>query len=496
MKKILSIVLIVTIVLTSCSVGNKEVLSQHLEEGFPILTEYETLAELEKVTEYEFDDFIKRSVTKYHMDSLYMQIFSAMILTNMMSEKTIERAIGIKKSNDDYIKGLSSYNRMNIEHLTYVSERVDKDEPIQEWHSLMLSYLKFLNYDVMHSLRDNYGNTIGACADISSMNVAMLRLFGVAPEDIVLLTIPEHAITSFSYKGEDYITDNAYFFKHKGNNIYDDVIGVLQDIDYGQFEDYNKVIGICNDAYYTTGFTMEGIMTQETFGNFIDRYDFKEKYQEDINYFQLEPDKEDFPLSYPHVEVEIKRNDSSKKVAHDILDQVYKLSKDTPESQYTLAKYGYQTLLVKYPEFYIRENAKTQLIKEYSRKLKNPEAMIEFVKDSINGESIFKEPHRVMDPEQVIVTERGGAKDKAVLLHALMSNNDIKAYVLFTDEKTYLLFNDGEWRILDTSSMDFADKVEGELTLILNSEEIRYPLMERDTLDKETKNVLKNLGIK
>ncbi|MTI49253.1 MAG: hypothetical protein FH761_15580 [Firmicutes bacterium] len=495
MKKIMIILIILSLLLASCTTGETKVSTQSLNNGFPILEEYKELAQLEKGTEYEFDGLIRRSITGYFMDALYMQVYSAMILTNMMSENTIEKAIDIKSNNGDLIKGLSIYNRRNIEHLTRVAERTPEEDPIQEWHSLILSYLKFLNYDVMANLQENYGNVIGACADISSMNVAMMRLMGVEPEDVVLLTIPEHAITSFSYKGDDYLSDNAYFLKHKDHNIYNDTMGMFQDVDYGQLPDYNKVIGICNDAYYTTGFTMEGRMTQEAYEGFIERYDFKEKYEADINYFQLEPDKKGFPTDFPHVNIEIKKGDKAKDISENIVNQVYTLSKDTPESQYTLAKYGYQTLIVKHPEFYVSESAKTQLTKKYSKELSTSKDMINYINENIEGGSIFKEAHRIMDPEEVIVTGKGGPKDKALLLKSFMINNDIPAYILFTDEKSYVVFNENGWKIFDTTTMDLTKNIEGKLTLIFNEEEVKYPLMDRDDLGDKIQDFLTDLNL-
>lgn len=501
MKKMLIMFILFTLFIASCGLEGKKVLSYNIDNGFPILEKYKEIAELEMDTEYEFDGFIKRSITKYNMDVLYMHGFSAMILSNMMSENTIETALKIKNESgkEDIVKTLSNYNRLNVEHLTPVSERVDKDDPIQEWHSLVLSYLKFLNYDVMLSLQDEYGSVTGACADISSMNVALLRLLGISPEDISFVTIPKHAITSFSYKGNDYIIDNNYLFQHKGDNIYEDTMGILQGVDYNREENYNKVSGICNDAYYITGFTMEGQITKEAYDNFISRYNyknrFKNEYEDGWHYYQLKLEKDEFPENIPYVKVNVDGERSSKEVSYDIMSQVYNLSKEIPKSQYTQAKYGFQTLLVKYPEFYIRENSKTQLIKDYSKKYTTTDKMIKFIREEIKDDSIFNESHRVMDPEQIIVTKRGGAKDKAMLLHALMSNNNMKSYILFTDKKSYVLFKENEWKIIDTTSMCYTNDIEGELSLFLSKDEVRYPLMGRIKLSRDAKSLLRDLDL-
>jgi hypothetical protein len=104
-----------------------------------------------------------------------------------------------------------------------------------------------------------------------------------------------------------------------------------------------------------------------------------------------------------------------------------------------LAKYAYQSLYVKHPEYYLKASLREPHVRELAAGLDGIDAIIRWVRENTEAESIFPDAaERIMTADQVIVFGTGGPADRAVLLWTLLKHKGIDSEIIITEDNAYV----------------------------------------------------------
>jgi hypothetical protein len=110
-----------------------------------------------------------------------------------------------------------------------------------------------------------------------------------------------------------------------------------------------------------------------------------------------------------------------------------------------LAKYAYQSLYVKHPEYYLSASLNSSVVRNLAASLNSEIEIFEWIRTHIRYGSIFNNgEERLMTADQVLVFQQGSYKDQAVLAFTLLRHLGISSVTKSWNQLLVLKFH--EWR--------------------------------------------------
>jgi len=104
-----------------------------------------------------------------------------------------------------------------------------------------------------------------------------------------------------------------------------------------------------------------------------------------------------------------------------------------------LARYAYQSLYVKYPEYYLTASFRTSGARFLAEELETVQEIFDWIKSHIRLGSIFPDSEeRLMTADQVLVFQQGSLKDQAVLAYSILKHKGYAPVIKLTSKNAYV----------------------------------------------------------
>ncbi len=450
------------------------------------------IASYERESTTAYSDEIYLAIKGYNGDEL-----RTLLLRDLMEPKLIAYAKYLS-FHEEPIMELAQFFRRRC---THTDEYLESYEDISDRDDLkLITFMK--DYDHNFAVATKYKEVNGAytmrCAGFISLGFNVLTWMnnGVIPSTAFYGYNQEdsqeryHAYGKFTYQDYDYLIDNHVILKIDGDEYY--YAGVTKDnqkaytgemFGFDKFEPdkaftYNSKV-ILDDHKDSTlvsclesGLSISDGSTSEIepSSSFLDNIDFG-----------------------------LESNDPYL-LSKSVFLQLYQYCNENTTDFVEHAKYAYHTKLVRYPEYYIKanfieDNNGQKRMSFYPLMTFNQEC--ETVQDLVKRVagfehvSIYQEDHRIMMPEYILLfnqTDRVGA---AILMQTCLEYRNLQAYSIVTDESSYsIIFDKDIPTIFELSTGETVSDIEGDIEMILSSEEVYYPLMERNSMEGATYELL------
>ncbi|MBI5417669.1 alpha/beta fold hydrolase [Candidatus Poribacteria bacterium] len=417
---------------------------------------------------------VKNNNVLFNKNKRYL--VSSIITANMMSPKTAfiaEKLYSLKQN--ELIDNLQLFNTKMIGHpqILEALQRLPNGDPWGEkWDDESVE--KEQTIDGMYAMQKITGKITGKSASIAFINIALLRMMGIQPDNVFAVHIkssPGHTITCFSTDNEFYIFNNNLLLP--GESI------ALPKKDI-------QISGIYNDAFYLSSY-------MET--NFRDRdiehiKSFMENIFRNLSWNELRTKKVESgdPIIFSSSKFgRIPAGETTNKIQK----EVFKRSMEFPISQYTYAKYAFQSLLVKNPEVYALAAKNNYYVKKLVSELKTKENIINWMKNNLKLESIFNDDLRIMQPDEVIVYKQGNGLDQALLLWSFMDTLHIKAWVIMTEKESYLVYEKDSLFFIRMKNFETFSNLKNEkIVLIFNDSESYFSWLDVNKLNSKIAEII------
>ncbi len=356
------------------------------------------------------------------------------MLANLMDPVTAEVAAELKeiirdcKTTEEKIQKLRDWSVANLSH-TQMGPEFQGYPGNEPWG---LSYFwggptfKKLIPSEMKAMRLHTGKISGKCMTLANFLSSVFIHLGANPDDVVLLLVvlpkARHGVAFVKYEGEILFINNYDFMPA--------IIAVPRNPSAVPMEGiYNhKSIKEVN-FWIAPDFLDNGFLSSQ-----------KSLMQTFIDHFGLEsvlPDYNqafNFPLQDP--------------------DQLKAtIFKNQDHTEYgDLAKYAYQSLYVKYPEYYLTASFRTSGARFVAEELETVQDVFDWIKSHIRFGSIFPESEeRLMTADQVLVFQQGSLKDQAVLAYSILKHKGYDPVIKLTSENAYVevdskIFEANDWQ--------------------------------------------------
>ncbi|MBI5207230.1 MAG: alpha/beta fold hydrolase [Candidatus Firestonebacteria bacterium] len=380
-------------------------------------------------------------------------LVSALILANMMSPRTSSIAESLYSNrNQEIIDNLQLFNQKMIFNPQLLKIYNKQYFPMKDPWGKRYGYDPLgreINIDEMYAMERITGKISGKSASISLFNIALLRILGIQPENVFAVHLkgsPGHTIVSFSIDNEFYIINDNMLFPGER-------------VSWPKKE--MEIYGIYNDAFYLSS-NME---TNFQDGDIEHIKYFMENVFKDLSWKNLRTKKVELgePIYFP---LKLKRIPSGE-ITNKIQLEVFKKSANNPESQYTYAKYAFQSLLVKHLEVYALAAKKSYYVKKLAESLKTQKSIIDWMNTNLRKNSIFNDESRIMMPDEVITYKTGNFFDQALLLWSFMNNNGRRAWIILTEKDSYLAYQEGRIYFIRMSNYEDVPNLKGEKVVLL-----------------------------
>ena len=297
------------------------------------------------------------------------------------------------------------------------------------------TYKKLLPSE-MEAMSVYTGNIMGKCYTLANLIVTLMVLLDVDPDNIIVYQIwvgsYQHAIALAGFENELILFDNA-------------------------------------SATWVDSDMEDWIQEQRCFG-FFNHFTARGRS------FRI--DEEFFDREETLFELTVEASGVRPTILNDRIDLLYQFGdredlvsniflNEERSDMFALAKYSYQSLYVKRPEMYLEASMRTSGPGYLADSLSSPADIFSWIGSNISHGSIFEDSsERIMTAEQVIVFQRGGLKDQAVLASILLKHKGYAPTVFVTRDNAYVqfeegLFEAGTW----TEIVAMEAEVELELTL-------------------------------
>jgi hypothetical protein len=296
---------------------------------------------------------------------------------------------------------------------------------LSPWGSQRPVYKKLLPSE-MKAMSMYSGKITGKCMTLASLNACLFRVLGAEPGNALVIKTKTHGLGLAKYGGKIYLTDN----------------NTIKEVDD-------------STRQWLTSRTFLGLWTEETFTykSFIindDVLDSPDTLLDAIWKVNWDT-KPPRAVLLPHT---LQREQ--------VLSTIFEASES--DKLAALAKYAYQSMHVKHPEFYLRASVRAPRAIELAGQLQSVEEIIDWIKKNVSTKSIF-EDERIMLADQVIVFKTGGLKDQAVLGFTLLNLKGYNPVITITTESTYI---ECDGRMYDVNTWDTVDEVTGTVELVLH----------------------------
>ncbi len=412
---------------------------------------------IEKNTDYNEEDIRLDLITKEGQTSEPYYL-SSLIVGEMMNLDTIKQVNKFRGSKDPLGK-LDNWELWHFNHREEV-----KPHPYE-------NSARIFSYDTMKQSAHYYGGSVAQCYDFAIYNTAMLRLLGVSSKECYTLLSPTHGYILFNYDGVDYAYSNNLIHKYQKNGIFLS----LADRSYNvNFKDkmFNDIVLIANDAYY--------IPSNKEESNY--KHEYLQKYNAYLTY-TFDPE------SATIIDKNVLNFIGNKKLKPTkVLSAIYSLSQKNPNSQYTQGKYEAQSLLVKYPNLYLKAFSKQPMIKKVieENNLDSKENVFFYLNDHIAVDEKCHDRSKFYSPFELEIGSNGTVVDRAIYASVLLNDLKINNSVVITDKTAYVYLDDSEqW--IQADSFEEVKSYKGKILMSFNKESVYYPELEMYTYHENSK---------
>jgi len=338
----------------------------------------------------------------------------AVLIDPVTSEMSNELKEKIAKATTDKEKMMNIYNwgKNRLRHTQF--EKVFQGFPGRDpWglkdNDRRPTFKKLLPSE-MKAMTMHIGYASAKCITLANFMASLYIHLGINPDDIIILLIRQknyrHAFALMKYENQLYHLENVLMGPHsffKMSEIH--VLGVINHngIIYKSFTIQNselKTADLITDKPFIT--------------EFLEHYNIFGEFK---NY---------------HLDEHFDLSDTG-----NLKSSVF-LNKEQSDIAY-LAKYAYQSLYVKYPEYYLSASVRSSVPKELAGTLATPGKIFEWMRTHIAFGSIFEDSReRLMTADQVLVFQRGSLKDQAVLAYTLLKHKGFEPEILLTEDNAYV----------------------------------------------------------
>lgn len=199
-KKLIVLVLLISLVLTACNNTKKELIAKPIESPL-VVSEMTELDEQKNIT----------YILKWHSEmSAAANNFSYLsdLINVILEDEVIETIIqeefdGLEYGSDDYIQTMAQWVEENMRH-TVLQEEYRNSRAKEPW---LGTYKKLLPYE-MKKLGIEKNLYIGKCTSLANFVISILRNSGLSKDDYIILNIPNHTLALFKYNDDFYVVDN------------------------------------------------------------------------------------------------------------------------------------------------------------------------------------------------------------------------------------------------------------------------------------------------
>lgn len=349
------------------------------------------------------------------------EIDCAAILSNMMSYRVAELAYQCKGVDEEtVVKRVNYFLKKVFDAKTYEELKEDDNSyfPARE-----LSLLALSDYDEMIYNTIRLNNNELSCVDLCSFYIAVLRLAGFRAEQAFLITQPFHYLAAVKLKDKFLIISLNEVIAMKSNSLYGDtdLERIITPVQYAQN---------AGESNMTAKFLeqMKAVLKNEipVFTEMI--------ITESLNEVPVEA--ESFPIASNYA--------SAMELHNEMLQYVYDQSMKYPGSPFTWSKYAYQTLTVDKPQAYVIASINSVELKHFLKKYNSLLAVMTWLKELCNTESIYLEEDRIMTSGQVIRNCTGGHKDRAIFIYAALKGLNLfeKGLLCINSKSSYVIYRE------------------------------------------------------
>ena len=315
--------------------------------------------------------------------------------------------------------------------------------------------------DKMDAFRYLFHNDQGAgkCEALAVLYAAALVVLGRFPwQAVTLWFTPSHVMTYFTGQ-EGYLASNKRMFSAASLQNLNEHTAVIKDcLGKEAVRKVQTLFGSIHALLDTYSLPFQELKVV---------YSHLENYGQlgGLTQFGVWPEvigKRYEPIAYPMLEMSEIENAAA------MQSVVFHHAREFPGSLYDIASYAFRSLHVPHPEVYAyTARHHSRHLAALSTKLPNEQAILAYL-GRLPDTPIFNTLDRIALPDEVIVFERGSHRDKALLLYALLAQQNPgtpEPLLVFGPQASYVV-HEGRWIALPPG----APATRGETTMTFNSQ--------------------------
>lgn len=320
----------------------------------------------------------------------------------------------------------------------------------------------------MMKFKADFGKISGDCYALSCLSTAIMRTLGFSSKEVFNVNIDSHVINFLSLDGDDYVFDPTLGDKAslaKYYRLMDNLERISNDTIYLNLYKYTsdmpkeeslqyirRIYNLVECAKRDEGLYEKGNFTQEPL-----IYDKPIEQDIEALFSKMEQKGGAVTPEAPYdleQSLERLRSEAAEFLSNQAEKQLLLLSKEMPESQYTLARYALGDISVKKTQAYALAALEAPNTQQKAGALSGKD----IEKDIASLTNILREiqtidsiQDKISYPDYLLISKKGTPWDKALLAFGILKNRykDIEAYVVLTDDNGYLALKTNEWTFID-----------------------------------------------
>lgn len=153
---------------------------------------------------------------------------------------------------------------------------------------------------------------------------------------------------------------------------------------------------------------------------------------------------------------------------------IFALAQQVPGSMYDFAQYAFRSINVPFPQAYIHAALCDYHTKQVSRKIRNLEDALTFVKGITGRDSVFGSRDRIALPDETLLFKTGNDRDRALLLFTLLQHSSIsdpKMTIGFLEDNSYVYYSQ-KW--IEASTFSISSNEPYGLRLVFNKDKCLF----------------------
>lgn len=379
----------------------------------------------------------------------YPEIECASVLSNMMSASVAKIASQLTGASLLHI-----FAHMYEIVQTYFDVNPTNAERGNAWQSKL--NVPWFGFDEISAFGRQQGRFVGSCPSMMSLYMAVLRLAGFGPDQVLQLRLHNHDVLIVK------INTDVFLFAP------DKVVPLSERTPYYS----RRLYRVFTDSWYWTHFGTTNL-EPASIGSFLSPLNkahtfFTTSITSSLNFSSSLPFEEGWQRESVLSSLDLHRH---------VVSHVLYTSQRYPQSPFTWAKYAYQTILVPMPQVYAAWSLQNTIIRSYLQKYNSEDEIIKDLR-TFGKASIFLEQERIMTADQVLRHRTGDPYAHALLLWAILKIlHNTSSCVLLTDQGAYCLqYQQKHWRIWDASNLSLVEHPAGYPLLIFDDRNSICPL--------------------